>query len=73
MPFMSWQPLPEAQPALEGRKIKISHGLERTVEEIKAPPEDERAEFKESFQQLYRDAPPYSSLTREAGCSPRRD
>jgi predicted kinase len=47
---------------LEGRKIKISHGLERTVEEIKALPEDERAEFKESFQQLYRDAPPYLIL-----------
>ena len=34
---------------LEGRRIKISHGLERTVEEIEALPEDERVEFKREF------------------------
>ncbi len=47
---------------LEGKNIKISHGLERTVEEIRALPEDERKEFKEGFQQLYREAPPYLVL-----------
>lgn len=49
---------------LEGRNIKIAHGLEKTVAEVKALPEDEREFFKEEFLQLYREAPPYLILDR---------
>lgn len=49
---------------LEGRNIKIAHGLEKTVAEIKALPEDEGEFFKEEFLQLYRQAPPYLILDR---------
>lgn len=47
---------------LEGRNIKISHGLEKTVEEIKRLPENEREYFREEFLQLYQEAPPYLIL-----------
>jgi len=49
---------------LEGRNIKIAHGLEKTVAEIKALPEDEREFFKEEFLKLYHEAPPYLILDR---------
>lgn len=47
---------------LEGRKIKIAHGLEKTVAEIKELSEDERQHFKEHFLALYHQAPPYLVL-----------
>jgi len=47
---------------LEGRSIKITHGLEKTVAEIEALPEDEREFFKEEFLKLYHEAPPYLIL-----------
>lgn len=49
---------------LEGRNIKIAHGLEKTVAEIKALPDDEEEFFKEEFLQLFREAPPYLILDR---------
>jgi len=47
---------------LEGRNIKIAHGLEKTAAEIKELPEDERRHLKENFLSLYRQAPPYLVL-----------
>lgn len=47
---------------LEGRKLKIAHGLEKTVAEIKELPEDERQQFKENFLALYHQTPPYLVL-----------
>jgi predicted kinase/diadenosine tetraphosphatase ApaH/serine/threonine PP2A family protein phosphatase len=47
---------------LEGRKIKIAHGLEKTVAEIKELAEDERQHFKENFLALYYQASPYLVL-----------
>ena len=49
---------------LEGRNIKISHGLEKTVAEIEGLPEDERDCFKAEFLRLYREAPPYLIVDR---------
>lgn len=47
---------------LEGRNIKIGHGLEKTVAEIEDLPENERQNFREEFLQFYNDAPPYLIL-----------
>ncbi|MDD4238920.1 MAG: AAA family ATPase [Desulfotomaculaceae bacterium] len=47
---------------LEGRNIKVAHGLEKTVAEIKELPEDERQHFKKNFLALYHQASPYLVL-----------
>lgn len=47
---------------LEGRSIKIAHGLEKTVEEINQLEENEREYLREEFFQLYSEAPPYLIL-----------
>lgn len=47
---------------LEGRKVQIAHGLEKTVAEIEALAADARDYFKEEFLALYRGAPPYLIL-----------
>lgn len=47
---------------LEGRNIKIAHGLEKTVAEINELAEDERQHFKENFLALYHQAPLYLVL-----------
>jgi len=49
---------------LEGRNVKIAHGMEKTVAEIEALTEDEREFFKEEFLTLYREAPPYLILDK---------
>ncbi|MDF9408080.1 MAG: Bis(5'-nucleosyl)-tetraphosphatase PrpE (asymmetrical) [Pelotomaculum sp. PtaB.Bin013] len=49
---------------LEGRNVKIAHGMEKTVAEIEALTEDEREFFREEFLKLYREAPPYLILDK---------
>ncbi|MCL6638870.1 MAG: AAA family ATPase [Firmicutes bacterium] len=47
---------------LEGRKVKVSHGLEKTVAELEKLGTWEKEYFAGEFLSLYREAPPYLVL-----------
>ncbi|MCL5057981.1 MAG: AAA family ATPase [Actinobacteria bacterium] len=48
----------------QGRKIKISHGLERTLEELERSEKSRRDSLAGRFMEIYKKAPPYLILDR---------
>ncbi len=49
---------------LIGKNVRMAHGLEKTVSELKKLSDSEREYFKDEFTRLYGEAPPYLILDR---------
>lgn len=47
---------------LAGRRVRVSHGMQRTVEEFSALAEEEQEQFRAAFTAFVRGAPPYLLL-----------